>query len=366
MKRVRDPVRRAPTLLHDIDMRNDDILLVDDDPGAIQLMGRILANVGSLRFATSGADALRLARESLPDLVLLDTEMPGMSGFETCQALKADAALADVPVIFVTSHGDAAFEVSGFELGAADFIAKPVSPPLLLARVKTQLRFKRLADELRRIATIDGLTDVANRRRFDELLEREWRRARRSGDPIALLMIDVDHFKLFNDRYGHPAGDVCLRAVAGALVGASLRPADLVARFGGEEFTVLLPQTPRRGAEHVAREILEAVGDLDIPHETSSTAGHVTVSVGIACYDDQSPCWEHTSTSARSRVGEDARSPAALVRAADQALYAAKHAGRAQARLLDLADVDGLGLAHDIGPLPPRPDARGPDGRIGG
>jgi len=346
-------------------MRNDDILLVDDDPGAIQLMGRILANVGSLRFATSGADALRLARDSLPDLVLLDTEMPGMSGFETCQALKADAALADVPVIFVTSHGDAAFEVSGFELGAADFIAKPVNPPLLLARVKTQLRFKRLADELRRIATIDGLTDVANRRRFDELLEREWRRARRSGDPIALLMIDVDHFKLFNDRYGHPAGDVCLRAVARALVGASLRPADLVARFGGEEFAVLLPQTPGRGAEHVAREILEAVGTLDIPHETSPTARHVTVSVGIACYDDQSPCWEHPS--ARSRAEEDGRllrSPATLVRAADQALYSAKHAGRAQARLLDLADVDGPGLARDIGPPSCRPDAPGPDGRI--
>ena len=340
-------------------MRNDNILLVDDDPAAIQLMAHILSNVGSLRFATSGQDALRLARESAPDLVLLDTEMPGLSGFETCQALKADQALADVPVIFVTGHGEAAFEVSGFELGAADFIAKPVSPPLLLARVKTQLRVKRLSDELRRIATIDGLTGVANRRRFDELLEREWRRARRSGDPIALLMIDVDHFKLFNDRYGHPAGDACLRSVAHALVGASLRPADLVARYGGEEFCVLLPQTPRQGAGHVARAILDAVGTLEIAHDASSTARHITVSVGVGCYDGESKCWVHPS--ARSRVGDEAgalRSPGALVQAADLALYAAKHAGRAQSRLLDIADVQlGGDIVRGVAPFPRAPAA---------
>jgi diguanylate cyclase (GGDEF)-like protein len=237
---------------------NDNILLVDDDPSTIQLLGRMLADVGNLRFATSGKDALRLAHESAPDLVLLDAEMPGMSGFQILEALKADPVLEDVPVIFITNHSEPTFELTGFELGAADFIARPVSAPLVVARVKTQLRVKRIADELRRIATIDVLTDVANRRGFDDALEHEWRRARRAGDPLALLMIDVDHFKSFNDRYGHPAGDVCLRAVARALVGASLRPADLVARYGGEEFVVLLPQTPRVGAEHVAHSILDA------------------------------------------------------------------------------------------------------------
>src|SRR5450631_2127981 len=177
----------------------DNILLVDDDPGTIQLLGHILSGTGTVRFATSGEDALRLARELVPDLMLLDAEMPGMSGFQVMAALKADPALADVPVIFVTSHCEAAFEVAGFEMGAADFIAKPVSAPLVLARVKTQLRVKRLSDELRRVAITDALTGVANRRRFDDALEREWSRARRCGEALALLMIDIDHFKRFND-----------------------------------------------------------------------------------------------------------------------------------------------------------------------
>jgi diguanylate cyclase (GGDEF)-like protein len=330
-------------------MTKDDILLVDDDAGSIQLMARILADVGSLRFATNGKDALRLARESTPDLMLLDTKMPGLSGFETCQALKADPALADVPVIFVTCHSETAFEVSGFELGAADFIAKPVSPPLLLARVKTQLRVKHMSDELRRIATIDTLTGVPNRRRFDESLEREWRRGRRSSDPLALLMIDVDHFKLFNDRYGHPAGDACLRSVAQAVLATSSRPADLVARYGGEEFAVLLPQTQRRGAEHVARCVLGAVDALGIVHEGSSTAPHVTVSVGVGCYDEDSESWRSPSPEFRFAQGLRARCCAIdLVNAADKALYSAKHAGRAQAKLLDLAHVDTPELARDV------------------
>ena len=325
----------------------DNILLVDDDPSTIQLLGRMLADVGNLRFATSGEDALRLAHESAPDLVLLDAEMPGMSGFQILEALKADPALADVPVIFVTSHSEPAFELSGFELGAADFIAKPVSAPLVVARVKTQLRVKRIADELRRIATIDVLTGVANRRGFDDALEHEWRRAQRAGDPLAVLMIDVDHFKLFNDRYGHPAGDVCLRAVAQALVGASLRPADLVARYGGEEFVVLLPQTPRLGAERVANSILDAVDALTIRHDASSAALHVTVSVGVACYDDASECWVEPSADAGVADLGPRHSSLDLVRAADKALYCAKRAGRARAMLLDICDVDAPKAATD-------------------
>ena len=333
------------------DGTGESILLVDDDPTTIQLLGRILEGVGTLRFATSGEAALRLAREMPPDLVLLDAEMPGISGFEVCQALKADAALADVPVIFITSHCGTDFEVSGFDLGAADFIAKPVSPPLVVARVKTQLRLKHLADELRRIATVDALTEVANRRYFDEALKREWRSARRGGEPLALLMIDVDHFKAFNDCYGHPAGDACLRRVAQALVDVAVRPADLVARYGGEEFTLLLPRTGREGAEHVAHAALAAITALQIAHAGSITGSFLSVSMGVSCYDSDSACWEEPSTDSRFMPDPPAcNGPAALVLAADRAMYAAKHAGRARAKLLDIADVEMPALARDLTP----------------
>jgi diguanylate cyclase (GGDEF)-like protein len=274
--------------------------------------------------------------------------MPGMSGFQVFDALKADPRLAEVPVIFVTSHRDAAFEVAGFEMGAADFIGKPVNPPLVIARVKMQLRAKRMADELRRIATIDVLTGVANRRRFDESLDREWRRARRSGEPIALLMVDVDHFKPFNDRYGHPAGDTCLRTVAQTLVRTTLRPADMVARYGGEEFVMLLPQTARGGAQQMASRVLHAVETLAITHETSRTSRHLTVSIGVGCYDHESHGWMPPSAESRCADLHVACSPMNLLHAADKALYSAKHGGRAQARMLDIAEVDTPQLAREI------------------
>jgi diguanylate cyclase (GGDEF)-like protein len=331
----------------------DDILLVDDDPATIQLMGKLLAGVGHLRFATSGEAALKLAHESLPDLILLDVEMPGMSGFDVCQTLKADPALAEVPVIFVTSRSGPEFEVSGFDVGAVDFITKPVSPPLVLARVNTQLRVKRAIDELRRVATTDALTGIANRRLFDSELEREWLRSRRHGDPVALLMVDVDHFKRYNDRYGHPAGDTCLRAVGQALRGAAMRPTDFVARYGGEEFAMLLPKTSRSGAHAMAARVLRAVEGLRIAHEASSTASRLTVSVGIGCYDEDSACWVASRAGLRFvealEAAEAHCTRTALVEAADQALYHAKHAGRAQAKLLDSGDV-----ARDVPAAPDR------------
>jgi diguanylate cyclase (GGDEF)-like protein len=174
---------------------------------------------------------------------------------------------------------------------------------------------------------------------------------------LALLMIDVDHFKLFNDRYGHPMGDACLCFVAKALGRTTLRPGDLVARYGGEEFAVLLSQTPRGGAEHVARAILEAVKALGIAHDASLTAPYVTVSVGIGCYDEDSECWKPTAEPQVVKGLRARRSGVDLVNAADRALYAAKRAGRARAWLLDLAHVDTPELARDIAPPPP-PRAR--------
>ena len=333
-------------------MPRQKVLVIDDDPGAIKTMSRILANLADVQFATNGEDAVRLMREALPALVLLDAEMPGMSGFQLCELLKADPALADVPVIFVTSHCEPEFEIAGFEIGAVDFIAKPVSPPLLAARVKTQLRIQALAEDVRRISTIDGLTEVMNRRAFDEQLLREWRRTRRARNPVSVVLVDVDHFKLYNDRYGHPAGDRCLRAVAGALARACLRPADSVARYGGEEFVLLLPETPRAGAEHVAMRILEQIEALGIAHAASPTSGHVTVSVGVSSYDQDTDHWNEFP--ADSRLLDEADAPVSaqtLLKAADSALYAAKRAGRAQAWRLDHADVEVAGAAREV--LPP-------------
>jgi diguanylate cyclase (GGDEF)-like protein len=320
---------------------DDSILIVDDDPSAIQVMRRILSDVGELRFATNGQDALRLMRESAPDLILLDAEMPGMSGFQLFETLKAHPELADVPVIFVTSHSEAGFEVSSLEMGAADFIAKPFRSGLVLARVRTHLRLKHAADTLRGIATTDSLTGVANRRRLDELLEREWRLARREGNQMSLLLVDVDHFKLYNDHYGRPKGDTCLRRLAHALVSLCRRPADLVGRSGGQEFMVLLPQTPRQGAEHTAQRILHAVEALRIPHKDSPTQSHVTVSIGIACYDEASVCW--TNPGPANRLGGDVSAPGTagdLVLAADKALSMAKRAGRAQMKLCDIGQPE--------------------------
>ena len=330
---------------------DSDIMLVDDDPDAIKLLRRILAGQGSLRFATNGEDALRLARQAAPDLMLLDAEMPDMSGLQVFDALKAEPELADVAVIFVTSQSEPAFTVSAFEMGAADYITKPVNAALVLARVRSQLRAKRLTDELRRTATTDSLTGVASRRQFDESYKHEWLRAQRAGDPMALLLIDVDHFKLYNDRYGHPSGDVCLRQVAQALVNASLRHADVVARYGGEEFVLLLSQTPRHGAEHIAHRILGAIEALDISHEASPTARAVTVSVGIGCLDIDDPGGDDSNADKGRRTLLRARFTADdLLLAADKALYSAKIGGRAQAKLLDIADLYSLRPARNIAP----------------
>ena len=333
------------------------VLLVDDDPGAIQLMGCILTDVGTLRFATNGRDALRLAHEFAPDLILLDAEMPGISGFRLLEMLKIEPQLADVPVIFITSHTEAGFEVSALEMGAADFIGKPFRSSLVLARVKTHLRMKRMADELRRAASTDALTGVANRRLFDESLKREWLRGRRTGDALSLLLIDVDHFKLYNDRYGHPQGDDCLRQVAQALMSACHRPADLAARYGGEEFMLLLPQTPVQGAQWVAERVLAAVQALGIPHEGLVDQGSaaisrpiVSVSVGVACHDDGSICRAASHATCK---------PGALVLAADQALYAAKRAGRARYMTRAITDVCDELTMPALPIIPPEPGEPG-------
>jgi diguanylate cyclase (GGDEF)-like protein len=306
------------------------LLLVDDDPGTIQVLSSILSAYTDQRFATNGADALRLARAAAPDLVLLDTEMQGMSGFAVCQALKADPLLSEVPVIFVTSHSAPDFEVAALKMGAADFISKPMLPEVVRARVNTQLKVRRLTEELRRLATLDGLTGIANRRLFDDTLITEWQRARRSGQPLSLLMADVDFFKAFNDLHGHQGGDKCLRQVARALQSVSKRPADLAARYGGEEFVMVLPETDSAGAAVVAHALMVAMQNLAVPHGASPLGLNVTLSVGLSTFDVSSGSWVADGVDSRFETAAPILRAADLLRAADTALYCAKKAGRAQ------------------------------------
>jgi diguanylate cyclase (GGDEF)-like protein len=330
------------------------ILLVDDDPGAMQLLSSILSGEGHIRFATNGTDAMRLARTHHPDIILLDAEMPGMSGFKVLEALKAESGLADVPVVFITSHGEAGFEVSALEMGAVDYIGKPFKSSIVLARVKTHLSQKRKADGLRRDSMTDSLTGIASSRYFDQALAREWLIARRAGEPMSLLIIDVDRFQAYNDRYGHPKGDACLRRLAQVLLGEARLPADLVARCGGEEFVVLLPKTSRQGAEHVARRVLDAVEASGLFHRDSGAPSqHLTVSIGIGCHDAESPCWPNTAADLQEAVGGlPGRDDSDLVFAADRALHCAQRGGGARAVLRDISDVDSLEL--EIAASPPR------------
>jgi len=280
----------------------------------IKILSGLLRSEGEIRHATDGQQGLIIVRDWAPDLVLLDMEMPGMNGFEVCSALRdrgEETTAVPPAVIFVTAHSGAETEVAALRAGAVDFISKPFQPEIVLARVSAHLTIKRQADLLRRLAAIDPLTGLANRRAFDQHLEDEWRRASRSGDTLALIMADVDHFKQFNDRYGHPAGDQCLRSVGAVLLLNSRRPGDLVARYGGEEFAVILPGLSEPQAVQHAERLCAAVRALDAAAITADSGTTVTVSLGVAVR----PC-------------QSTLPPKTLVELADRALYRAKAAGR--------------------------------------
>lgn len=287
------------------------ILVVDDSPMNIKILHEILQHDYRIVFATNGKDALDTAAQSLPDLILLDIMMPEMDGYEVCRRLKADPRTQRIPVIFVTALADQDDEAKGLELGAIDYLTKPVNQAVVKARVRNHLELKKYQDFLKNLALLDGLTGIANRRHFDQTLEQEWKRAHRNAQPLAVLILDVDFFKLYNDRYGHGAGDDCLRRVAATLQRCLSRPADLAARYGGEEFVGLLPETDRKGAAKTAEKVRQAVADLAIGHADSQVADHVTISLGVACL-----------------IPDEEGSPAQLLEAADQALYRAKQGGR--------------------------------------
>ncbi len=287
------------------------ILIIDDDAGSVNNISQVIRDYGSVYFATTGQRGLELAAELRPDLIMLDVEMPGIDGYHVCRELKADAATRGSSIIMVTGHSAVANEVAALEAGAADFVTKPPNIPLVRARVKTQLLVKKQADELQRLVAQDSLTGISNRRAFEEKLAAEWSRHQRQGEALALALVDVDHFKAFNDGYGHQQGDQCLRAVAQTLQQSLRRPGEVVARYGGEEFVVVLPHTQAIDCPGVGAWLCEQVRALAIAHEFSPTAAMVTISVGVA-----------------SRVPVVGVEYTYLLHLADRALYQAKASGR--------------------------------------
>ncbi len=288
------------------------ILLVDDSPTNLMILGGILSSEYEILVATSGAAALEIAQGlEPPDLILLDVEMPGMDGYAICRILKEGSNTSNIPIIFVTAVEGSQAETKGFELGAVDYITKPYSTPVVRARVKTHVQLKKQMKLFENMAFLDGLTGIANRRQFDQELEKEWRRMMRQNAPLSLLLMDIDYFKKFNDHYGHAAGDDCLRLVAQTVARIIKRPGDLVARYGGEEFAIILPNTNESGAYAVAEAMRFAVDRLKLTHVTSLVTDHVTISLGLT-----------------SDIPERQANLQDFVNRADHALYQAKSSGR--------------------------------------
>ena len=423
--------------------RDAAILIVDDAPENLAVLRKLMVEQGYQTFvATSGERALKIARRVHPDLILLDVAMPGMDGLETCRQLKSHSATQRIPVIFMSARTDTDDVVAGFDIGAVDYIGKPLRLAEVSARVRTQLQIrsnsetqeeqaerlrtivnnmaeglliieadgriqftnpacdkylgyqenelagraisellnplvaqeyleyfaryaaspemahshgtreviirhrngssvcmdltltpmylrqplfigllhdithhKQSEDALQRAAMVDPLTQIANRRHFDSFLEKEWQRAMRSGQPLSLVVLDVDHFKLYNDTLGHPAGDACLQRVASAIASHALRPTDLAARYGGEEFVLLFAETGAETAALMAESIRAHIESLRIPHPRSTTSEWLTVSIGVATIHP------HQLDNTES-----------LFVAADRAMYVAKEGGRNQVR----------------------------------
>jgi diguanylate cyclase (GGDEF)-like protein len=317
------------------------VLLVDDSETTLRSLRFILEHkgYGDIVCAHTGTEALELlyrhmpADDSMPaDVILLDVDLPGFDGIETCRRIKADKRLQEIPILIVTGDKQLQTLESAFAAGACDFLGKPIEPVELLARMRSALNLKKeldgckarekelvvvtgrlqqLNEELHRLAILDELTGIANRRFFNILLAQEWGRAAREVIPLSLILIDIDFFKNYNDTYGHPRGDECLKKVASTLSHSVKRPTDQVARYGGEEFAVIVPHTALRGARTMAEGLRNKVEELRLEHTGSLIHDHVTISLGVAC-----------------AMPERGLSPDSLILAADRAVYEAKRGGR--------------------------------------
>lgn len=324
-----------------------DLLIVDDNPDNLRILTAMLKRQGhQVRKALNGKMALTAARSLRPDLILLDIRLPGISGYEICTLLKSDPQTSQIPIIFISVLREVDDIVKAFTLGAVDYITKPFRLEEVLARVSHQLMIQQLQiqlqaqnqqlkaqndqlqqeilarsqaetalqelnQRLQTLACTDSLTEIANRRHFDDYFHRIWRQMARERKPLSLILCDLDYFKLYNDTYGHLAGDTCLRIAAQAIARSLRRPADLVGRYGGEEFAVVLPDTTLEGATEVAQNIHLEIQRLAIPHGRSPVSESVTCSMGVS-----------------SQIPNNLLPPEVLLDKADQALYQAKQHGR--------------------------------------
>jgi two-component system chemotaxis family response regulator WspR len=309
------------------------VLLVDDQLIIVEAVRRMLARHHDIEFhfVTDPLAAHAAALRVRPTVILQDLILPGCDGFELIRTYKADETLRDVPVVVLSTKEEAKLKAHAFTVGAHDYLVKLPDELELTARIRhhsagyisglqrdaayrslreSQEELARANEELRRLAALDGLTGIANRRRFDEAVQTEWNRGRRQKSPLALLLCDVDHFKLYNDSLGHPAGDLCLKKMAAVLTGQLKRPADLAARYGGEEFALLLPDTDLAGALRVGEACRAGLEQLALPHPGAG-CGFVTMSMGVACI-----------------VPGDSDNLDDLIARADAALYEAKRGGR--------------------------------------
>lgn len=297
------------------------VLVADDSRTSLAVLGRHIRAMGhAVLTARDGEQALAIYREERPDLVLMDVMMPGQDGLDVARAMRKSLPSEWIPILFLSARVEDRDIARGVEAGGDDYLTKPVNPLVLRAKILAMQRIaamrRELAEanrQLAQLSTEDPLTGLANRRRFDNFLQRQWKSAARHADRrLSLLMIDVDEFKSYNDRYGHLQGDECLRRIAAAITGALKRGSDLAARYGGEEFAVVMPETPLRGAFAVAARIADAVRGQRTGHAANSLPHRqVTVSIGAA--------------TARPAAGSP---PARLLEAADLALYRAKQSGR--------------------------------------
>ena len=260
--------------------RKNSVLVVDDEKANILMLTYILGPHYTVYAAKNGRDAIEAANEYLPDVILLDIVMPGMDGYEVFSILKKGEKTKGTPVIFITGLNDSKEEEKGLSAGAADYIGKPFNPSVVKLRVKNQIQIMNYLQEIERMSKTDQLTGIHNRRSFDALLNAEWKLAARENTPISLLMVDIDSFKTYNDTYGHQQGDAALQATSKVLSQVLKRPRDFAARWGGEEFAVLLHNTSQAGALEVAEQIRAGV-EREVILLTDGTATKITVSVGV-------------------------------------------------------------------------------------